>query len=112
MTRPVKNAERDAKIVADYLAGSSLRELSAVHHLSFQRLYQIVELAGATRPSGTFHRIVWTADMDAMLRRLRNNGVGCEAAADRIGVSRSVVEVRLRRLDLPTGHPRSPGAEA
>lgn len=53
-------------------------------------------------------RVIWTADMDADLRRMRAEGAGMIRCAERLGIPRKVVARRIAELGLPKLQPRPP----
>lgn len=57
--------------------------------------------------------VIWTADMDAALKKLALEGVGDRAASELIGVDRHTCRRRRKVLGLPygvTGRPRTNAA--
>jgi hypothetical protein len=93
---------RDRAIVDRVAAGqSSLKEIGAEFGVSGERVRKIAIRAGVRSQLTSARHSPWTPERDAMLRRLRAEGLTVPEIASRVGMSTTATQDRILKLKVP-----------
>jgi len=108
----IDRAARNREIVARVAAGATLQQVADAYGLTKQMIGYINKRATG-RPLAP-HRPAWPDSRVRALRALWRKGLPSAAIAQRLGVSKSAVAAKARRLDLPMRVPQNarPGSRA